>query len=81
MQLIQSISNDIAKARNKKIEEWIASCGITILDLHKYRLDIKNWVPIYEYTWYSIKWTSNVTYTLFPRRWRNAKKPISTITI
>jgi hypothetical protein len=42
MQLIQSISNDIAKARNKKIEEWLLSHLVTKDNIHKYRLTVKN---------------------------------------
>jgi len=66
---MKEILNTLAKQTANKIDEWYFSYK----DSHikwKYRIVIS------ESTGHSMK-----KFTLYPARWRNAKKPISTLTI
>lgn len=73
--MIQEILDRLMKERRKRIDEWYLSFP----DAHiiwKYRLQSKQT--------YKIEWKFYLActeYTLFPARWRNAKKPVWKLTI
>ena len=77
---LSNITNRVAKSYVNRLDTWMMSLWITIDNVWKYRLVIKNLTPDFKFEknseWYSIKWNSNTIYTIYPKRWRNAKKPI-----
>jgi hypothetical protein len=81
MNIINDITSRIAKQTADKIDEWCFSNWVTIENAKKFKMKIKYWTPEYVRTLNSITAKSTTEYTLYPARWRNAKKPISTLTI
>jgi len=85
MDYINEIIKKATEQFNIKIESWLESLWVTVENIHKYKLKVTKQEPEFTYkndsNGYSIKWKLNCTYYLYPARWRNAKKPISSLTI
>jgi hypothetical protein len=78
---MKEILDTVAKQTADRIDQWRLSNWVTIENAKKFKMKIKYWMSEYIRTWNSITVKSNSEYTLYPARWRNAKKPISTLTI
>lgn len=85
MDYINEITKRATEQFNSKIESWLQSLWVTVENIHKYKLKVTQQEPKFvsqrDDNGYSIKWTLNCTYYLYPARWRNAKKPISSLTL
>ena len=79
--MIEDIMQQFAKQSANRIDQWAFSNWVTIENAKKFKMKIKNWNPEYVSTWNSITVKSNTEYSLYPARWRNAKKLISSITL
>ncbi len=79
--MIENIMKSFAKQSANRIDQWAFSNWVTVENTKKFKIKIKYWTPEYIRTWNSITVKSNTEYSLYPSRWRNAKKLISSITI
>ena len=78
---MKEILDTVAKQTADRIDQWRLSNWVTIENAKKFKMKIKYWMSEYIRTWNSITVKSNTEYALYPARWRNAKKPISKLTI
>ena len=74
--MIENIMEKFAKQTANRIDQWCFNNWVTIDNAKKFKMKIKYWMSEYIRTWNSITIKSNSEYTLYPARWRNAKKPI-----
>jgi len=79
--MITNIIDKISKQASSKIDEWAISNWVTIENAKKFRMKVTNWVTEYKLDENSMKIKINARYDLYPARWRNAKKLISSITL
>lgn len=79
--MINDIVSQFARQASHKIDEWAFSNWVTIENAKKFRMKVTNWVTEYKLDENSMKIKINARYDLYPARWRNAKKLISSITI
>ena len=79
--MINDIVKDFAKQSANKIDQWCFNNWVTIENAKKFKMKIINWTPEFEYSDWVMKWRTNTKFELYPSRWRNAKKLISSITI
>lgn len=77
----KDIMQQFAKQTADRIDQWCFSNWVTVENAKKFKMKIKNWTPEYVRTWNTITVKSNTEYSLYPSRWRNAKKLISSITL
>ncbi len=79
--MINDIVEQFAMQASHKIDEWAFSNWVTIENAKKFKMKITYWTPSYEkWDWFFTART-NTKYELYPARWRNAKKLISSITL
>lgn len=78
---MKELLDTVAKQSADRIDQWAFSNWVTIENAKKFKIKIKRWNPEYVKTWNTITVKSNTEYSLYPARWRNAKKLISSITI
>lgn len=85
MNLIQEITKSVLEKQVNTVDEWLFANWVTIWNFKKFKVKTTSWIPEYnrEETkeWMIIKWKSNIRYNLYPARWRNAKKIISSLFI
>lgn len=85
MSIIDKVCKSVLEQSQIRVDDWLKSNGVTIENIKKYKLRMNFWRP--EFTtiekdgWMYIQWTTNTRYDLYPARWRNAKKIISSLYI
>lgn len=85
MNIIDKVCKSAMEQSQKRVDDWFKSNGVTIENIKKYKLKVNYWNPYFclvdKEDWTYVKWTSNTRYELYPARWRNAKKLISSLYI
>lgn len=75
----------IAHQSSQRVEEWLKNNWVTFQNISKFRIQVKSGSPdlkVEKTEWvYRVTGTTNTTYTLYRRKWRNAKIPISILTL